>query len=44
MNASLSVEAALVLPLFLFAAAILMTPVKMMNDGRKIQTALGTRM
>lgn len=39
-NASLSVEAALVLSLFLFAAAILMTPVKMMNDGRKIQTAL----
>lgn len=40
LKASLSVEAALVLSLYLFAAAILMAPMKMMNESRKIQTAL----
>lgn len=38
--ASLTVEAALALPLFLFAMVILMMPIKIMNEGRKIQMAL----
>lgn len=38
--ASLTVEAALALSLFLFAMVILMMPMKMMNESRKIQTAL----
>ena len=37
---SLTIEAAMALPLFLFAVIILMTPMKLLNDGRKIQTAL----
>jgi len=37
---SLTIEAAMALPLFLFAVMILMTPMKLLNDGRKIQTAL----
>lgn len=37
---SLSVETALCLPLFLFALVILMMPMKMMDEGRKIQTEL----
>lgn len=39
-SASLTVEAALALPLFLFAMAILMMPIKIINEGRKIQMAL----
>lgn len=38
--AGLTVEAALALSLFLFAMVILMAPMKMMNDARRIQTAL----
>ena len=37
---SLTIEAAMALPLFLFAVIILMTPMKLINDGRKIQIAL----
>lgn len=37
---SLTIEAAMALPLFLFAVVILMTPMKLLNDGRKVQTAL----
>lgn len=37
---SLTIEAAMVLPLFLFFMVILMMPMKMLNDGRKIQMAL----
>lgn len=37
---SLTIEAAMALPLFLFAVIILMTPMKLLNDGRKVQTAL----
>lgn len=39
-KASLTIEASLALPLFLFAMVILMTPMKLMNEQRKIQTAL----
>ncbi|GLB32104.1 hypothetical protein LAD12857_40270 [Lacrimispora amygdalina] len=39
-SASLTIEAALALPLFLFAVIILMMPMKLLNDGRKVQTAL----
>ena len=37
---SLTIEAAMALPLFLFAVIILMTPMKLLNDGRKVQIAL----
>lgn len=37
---SITVEAALALPLFLFAMMILMMPMVLMNEGRKIQTEL----
>lgn len=37
---SLTIEAAMVLPLFLFAMIILMMPMKLLNDSRKVQTAL----
>lgn len=37
---SLTIEAALVLPLFLFFMMILMLPMGLMNEGRRIQTAL----
>lgn len=37
---SLTIEAAMVLPLFLFFVVILMMPMKILNDGRKIQMAL----
>jgi hypothetical protein len=37
---SLTIEAAMALPLFLFAVIILMTPLKLLDDGRKMQTAL----
>ncbi|MEY8356542.1 hypothetical protein AALB39_24765 [Lachnospiraceae bacterium 54-53] len=37
---SLTVEAAIVLPLFLFLTVILMMPMEMMNEERRIQTAL----
>jgi len=39
-SASLTIEAAMALPLFLFAVIILMMPMKLLNDGRKVQTAL----
>nr|WP_314463992.1 hypothetical protein [uncultured Clostridium sp.] len=39
-SASLTIEAAMVLPLFLFAVIILMMPMKLLNDGRRVQTAL----
>lgn len=39
-KASLTVEAAMVLPLFLFLMVLLMMPMEIMNQGRKIQTAL----
>lgn len=38
--ASMSVEAALVLPLCLFSAVILMIPMKLLEDQRRIQAAL----
>lgn len=38
--ASLTVEAAMVLPLFLFSMVILMMPMKFMDEGRRVQTAL----
>ncbi|WP_097005738.1 hypothetical protein [Lacrimispora amygdalina] len=37
---NLTIEAAMVLPIFLFAVIILMMPMKLLNDGRKVQTAL----
>ncbi|WP_124068345.1 TadE family protein [Clostridium sp. E02] len=37
---SLTIEAAMVLPLFLFFMVLLMMPMKILNDGRKIQIAL----
>ncbi len=37
---SLTVEASLVLPIFLFCMVILMVPMKAMQEGRRIQTAL----
>jgi hypothetical protein len=37
---SLTIEAALVLPLFLFFTVILILPMGVMNEGRRIQTAL----
>lgn len=37
---SITVEAALALPLFLFAMMILMMPMVLMNESRKIQTEL----
>jgi hypothetical protein len=37
---SLTIEAALVLPLFLFLMIILMLPMRVMKEGRRIQTAL----
>lgn len=40
--ASMTVEAALVLPLFLFSMVILMMPMRIMNEGRKVQMALET--
>lgn len=40
MNASLSVEAALVLTLCLFSCALLMMPMKLLEEQRKIQAAL----
>lgn len=40
LSASLTVEAAMVLPLFLFSMVILMMPMKIMNENRKIQTKL----
>lgn len=39
---SLTIEAALVLPLFLFFMVILMLPMGIMKEGRRIQTALET--
>ena len=39
-RASMSVEAALALPLCLFAGVILMTPMKLLQDQRRIQGAL----
>lgn len=39
---SLTIEAAIVLPLFLFFMIILMLPMRLMNEGRRIQTALET--
>ncbi len=41
-KASLTVEAAMVLPLFLFFMVLLMMPMEIMNQGRRIQTALET--
>ena len=38
----MTVEAALVLPLFLFSMVILMMPMRIMNEGRKVQMALET--
>ena len=40
MGASITVEAALALPLFLFAVMILMMPMVLMNESRKIQSEL----
>ena len=37
---SLTIEAAMSLPIFLFAVIILMMPMKLLDDGRKVQTAL----
>lgn len=39
-KASLTVEAAIILPLFLFFMGILMVPMGVMKEGRRIQTAL----
>lgn len=39
-KASLTVEAAMVLPLFLFSMVILMTPMKLMDEARRIQFSL----
>lgn len=39
-RASLTVEAAMVLPLFLFSMVILMMPMELMDEGRRVQTAL----
>ncbi len=39
-KASLTVEAAMVLPLFLFFMVLLMMPMEIMNEGRRIQTAM----
>lgn len=41
-SASLTVEAAFVLPLFLFATVTLLTPLKMMDQQRQIQASLET--
>lgn len=40
LSASLTLEAALVLPLFLFAAVLLMLPMKILSTDRKIQAGL----
>lgn len=37
---SLTIEAAMVLPLFLFFMVLLMLPMQLMNKGRQVQTAL----
>lgn len=37
---SLTIEASLALPLFLFFMVLMMLPMKLMNEGRRIQTAL----
>ena len=37
---SLTIEASIALPLFLFFMVIMMLPMKLMNEGRRIQTAL----
>lgn len=39
-SASLTVEAALVLPLFLFFVVVLMMPMKILHEARRVQTAL----
>ncbi|WP_024348099.1 hypothetical protein [Lacrimispora indolis] len=39
-NGSLTVEASMVLPFFLFFMVVLMVPMKVMQEGRRIQTAL----
>ena len=38
-NGSLTVEASMVLPFFLFFMVVLMVPMKVMQEGRRIQTA-----
>lgn len=40
MKGSLTIEAAMALPIFLFFMVILMLPMRLLNEGRRIQTAL----